>query len=301
VLSGSVGVDHRGEPTKLLTELFGSVETNQSSPFYLGATVKSNNTAELSALGEAFLWLRDFYGSDAQSLAASAPVPGTITAWTSSSRSSSSSSGAGAGGSSTSNYSSAAAIYGNAHKTSGSIAGTAVGVQYSSLSAVTVNRSQPGGGIAAPMSSAAAPSSSVSRKISVCIRYDSEYAAKSVQGIFNGQKNTELIHKIRAIYKSLLAGGRRDDGTIRDGMKIHFEKVPAHSGVKWNERADQLALQGRTMTCRVGRYRYYPYTSAAAAEYSMISTGKTERKGDAEVEILGGGKRQCCDHSAHNR
>eukprot|EP00439_Symbiodinium_sp_Y106_P074883 s828_g14.t1 len=39
--------------------LFGPVEVDRSSAFFLGAEVCSNNTAELTAFGEALLWLRD--------------------------------------------------------------------------------------------------------------------------------------------------------------------------------------------------------------------------------------------------
>ena len=38
-------------------EGYGRVNTDYSSPFYLGATVGSNNTAELSAIMEAMLYL----------------------------------------------------------------------------------------------------------------------------------------------------------------------------------------------------------------------------------------------------
>lgn len=40
-------------------ELYGPVVTDRDSPLSLGAEVGSNNTGELSALGEAMLWLRD--------------------------------------------------------------------------------------------------------------------------------------------------------------------------------------------------------------------------------------------------
>ena len=43
-------------------------------------------------------------------------------------------------------------------------------------------------------------SSSSSAHIPVYIRFDSEYAAKSVLGIYNGDKNKELIVNIRQIY-----------------------------------------------------------------------------------------------------
>eukprot|EP00973_Karenia_brevis_P032456 4476761-Karenia_brevis.AAC.1 len=44
--------------------LFGPVITDTSSKYYLGASVGSNNTGELTAIGEAMLWLRDIDTSD---------------------------------------------------------------------------------------------------------------------------------------------------------------------------------------------------------------------------------------------
>ena len=41
----------------LLAELFGPVVTNSKSGYFLGANAQTNNTAELSAIGEAILWL----------------------------------------------------------------------------------------------------------------------------------------------------------------------------------------------------------------------------------------------------
>ena len=43
-----------------MQELFGPVDLNPASPYFLHAEVGSNNTAELSALGECLLWIRDF-------------------------------------------------------------------------------------------------------------------------------------------------------------------------------------------------------------------------------------------------
>jgi ribonuclease HI len=40
-----------------LIELFGPVVTDSNSPFFLGATLHTNNTGELTAFGEAIIWL----------------------------------------------------------------------------------------------------------------------------------------------------------------------------------------------------------------------------------------------------
>ena len=120
-----------------ILELYGPVVLDRASPFYMNATVGSNNTAELSAIGEALLWLRD-YRQD---------------------------------------Y---------------------VGA--------------------------------------VAIRYDSDYAAKSVQGIFNGQKNAELIAYIRGVLREVL----------NRGGELKWEHVKGHSGDELNDRADHLAGVGST-------------------------------------------------------
>ena len=49
-----------GEPTvtvSVLAELYGPVVTDASSVYFLGATVHTNNTGELTAVGEGILWL----------------------------------------------------------------------------------------------------------------------------------------------------------------------------------------------------------------------------------------------------
>ena len=143
---GVVVVD--GMSQRKIMELFGPVVLDKSLPFYMNAIVCSNNTAELTAIGEALLWLRDF------------------------------------------------------------------------------GHSYPGAAV---------------------IRFDSEYAAKSVQGIFNGKKNLELIKYIREVLREVRAGGR----------ELHWEHVKGHSGDEMNERADYLAGLGALGTfCQSEGSRY---------------------------------------------
>jgi ribonuclease HI len=61
------------------------------------------------------------------------------------------------------------------------------------------------------------------------IMYDSEYASKSIQGIFNGDKNKALILKCRDKLS--------DVGKTR----VKFKHVKGHSGDKFNDMADKLA------------------------------------------------------------
>lgn len=54
-----VAVYQSSERLTTFAELYGPVITDDTSPLSLGATCGSNNTGELSAMGEALLWLRD--------------------------------------------------------------------------------------------------------------------------------------------------------------------------------------------------------------------------------------------------
>lgn len=128
----------------VLAECYGSVVIDATDPSWLGASAHTNNTAELSAIGEALRWVRD----------ATTPTP--------------------------------------------------------------------------------------PKHALIC--YDSEYAAKSVLGVFNGDKNRALIDRVRCEYDSTLAAMKQQHG---DSAGISFVHVKAHNGNKWNERADALANRGR--------------------------------------------------------
>mmetsp|Transcript_15305 Transcript_15305/g.29674 ORF Transcript_15305/g.29674 Transcript_15305/m.29674 type:complete len:386 (-) Transcript_15305:142-1299(-) len=70
----------------------------------------------------------------------------------------------------------------------------------------------------------------------VIVRYDSEYAAKSVMGLFNGAKNRDLILKCR----EALARAR----IVR---QVDFIHVRGHSAEQYNDRVDELAKMGAAM------------------------------------------------------
>ena len=89
----------------------------------------------------------------------------------------------------------------------------------------------------------------------VTIYYDSEYAAKSVQGIFKGKKNQALISEIQRIL--LLAQRKRT---------VLFEKVKGHSNDYFNDQADLLAKLGCKQCCHIGRYSEINTKSHAAVE-----------------------------------
>lgn len=92
-------------------------------------------------------------------------------------------------------------------------------------------------------------------RLRVALRYDSEYAAKTVTGEFNGEKNKELYSTIRHIYREVKYGGKysnRSDltGQQRRPITLTFEKVKGHSKDKWNDRADALANDGAKLCVR---------------------------------------------------
>ena len=85
----------------------------------------------------------------------------------------------------------------------------------------------------------------------VVCRYDSDYAAKSVTGEYNGKKNVELIQRVRREYQAALTALRSMCSSLgRPGsISIRFLHVKGHSGHRWNNHADKLANKG--ITCRV--------------------------------------------------
>jgi ribonuclease HI len=83
----------------------------------------------------------------------------------------------------------------------------------------------------------------------VVINYDSEYAAKSITGEFNGLKNQNLYLNIRKILEQL-----RNE---RSSLQISFKHVKGHSNDPWNDLADKLANRGSSgETCKSGRYAF---------------------------------------------
>lgn len=155
---------------EIVDEIYAPVELRPTSSDYMGASVGSNNTAELTAIGEALKWVRD-----------------------------------------------------------------------SSENAFC----------------ACGKKTCVCPQATISIRYDSEYAAKSVTGAFNGEKNKQLYTNIREIYKSVQSGGVCRDGQHagqrRKPVNIKFEKVKGHSGDIWNDKADNLANRGASgLTSRSG-------------------------------------------------
>jgi ribonuclease HI len=132
------------------------------------------------------------------------------------------------------------------------------------------------------------PPSNISR---IVIRYDSEYAAKSVQGIFNGKKNVELIAAVRKQYAALQRVGSIPSGQSSSAMVIDFVHVKGHSKSRWNDRADELAAFGAAgRVCSEGRYGSEPNSASALSDLpntcvveSQVNTKNIVLKGVGKV------------------
>lgn len=74
------------------------------------------------------------------------------------------------------------------------------------------------------------------------ILYDSEYAAKSITGEYNGPKNRNLILRARLIKKKVEESLRGENKHEESG--IVFVKVKAHNNNHFNDIADRLANLG---------------------------------------------------------
>lgn len=190
----------------IIDEIYAPVELCPTSPYFLGASVGSNNTAELTAIGEALIWLRD----SSEKICCDCSI--------------------------------------NSSRTRCSV------------------------------------SSCICPKVSVSIRYDSEYAAKSVMGVFNGDKNKQLYTRIREIYKSVQKGGLCNCGKHIDQLRkpadIVFQKVKGHSGDTWNDKADNLANKGaRGLTAQAGRYD--------VCSYSLRNINSDKRNFQEAIDLCG--------------
>jgi ribonuclease HI len=204
VVGGGAGESDVAGAAAPLAELYGPVVTDPSDAFHLGAAVCSNNTGELTAIGEALLWLRDGAGEHVRCACAAAAA-------------------------------------------------------------------------------------CTCRPCAVSIRYDSNYAAKSVMGEFNGEKNKPLITAIRRVYDALRCPGGASACAVARGtprrrpVVFTWTKVKAHSGDRWNERADQLASLGiQGQVCAVGRYRQDVKRAAAAPVVVVVDDDDDDDNDDGD-------------------
>lgn len=114
-------------------------------------------------------------------------------------------------------------------------------------------------------------SNSVQSVAAVKIFYDSEYAAKSVMGIFNGKKNKELIMRVRNLYSQL-----------KSHMTIEFVHVRAHTGDKYNELADRLAKLGYSLS----QVKYDAVESNSVSTFSQVDHSEVEKNNTSRKRIL---------------
>lgn len=103
----------------------------------------------------------------------------------------------------------------------------------------------------------------------VVLCYDSEYAAKSLSGEFDGSKNRALILRGRALLAQLraqLAGNPRRTQS-RPESAVQLVHVKAHNGHCFNEAADRLALLGaQQQLLRHNRFLRPPSSTASSTE-----------------------------------
>ena len=168
---------YRHEDDELIEQLYGPVELNPKSSFYMNAEVGSNNTAELSALGECLYWILEY---------------GTLDRY-------------------------------------------------------------PG---------------------SLHVLYDSEYAYKSMVGLYNGEKNVSLCQLVRLLYK---------EASKKRPASLFFSHVKGHSGNVGNDMADHLANRGAAgELCKSGRFAgSVDFVGASSASASAAAAGGGSQGVDA--------------------
>jgi ribonuclease HI len=127
------------------------------------------------------------------------------------------------------------------------------------------------------------------------ILYDSEYAAKSITGEFNGAKNQLLIGNIRRVYHEVKAMIRNQYNPSSGSTPvvysassscylpgIHFLKIKAHNNHYWNEYADYLANRGSSGNiCFAGRYK------ELLAEKSVVKSNAVMKKTNSGTDYRG--------------
>ena len=69
----------------------------------------------------------------------------------------------------------------------------------------------------------------------VLIRTDSIYAGNQTDGSWKAKANVELVLRVRNLWKE-----------VSELRNVKWEHVKAHSGHRWNERADHLAYRAAT-------------------------------------------------------
>ena len=152
-----------------LVELFGPVVTDSKSPFFMGASRHTNNTGELTAFGEAIIWLMSNWNQLCEST--STPLKNIV------------------------------------------------------------------------------------------FHSDSDYAINAIIGTYRGSTNADLYSHIQKLLREFKLS-LQSSNFVRNDLPhariliptISIRKVKAHSGIKGNEKADNLAELGQNKVCSLGRY-----------------------------------------------
>jgi ribonuclease HI len=66
----------------------------------------------------------------------------------------------------------------------------------------------------------------------IIIKTDSQYAGNQATGKWKAKANKELVNKVQNLWKE-----------VSELRNLSWEHVKAHSGHRWNERADHLAIR----------------------------------------------------------
>ena len=69
----------------------------------------------------------------------------------------------------------------------------------------------------------------------IIIKTDSQYAGNQATGKWKAKANRELVAHVQKLWKE-----------VCELRKLSWEHVKAHSGHRWNERADHLAIRAAT-------------------------------------------------------
>jgi ribonuclease HI len=130
--------------------------------------------------------------------------------------------------------------------------------------------------------------------ITVHIRFDSEYAAKSILGIYNGPKNKMLISNIRKLYNDVRNQEKVETIPCYDSshegnitalkFNLHFSHVKGHSKNKWNDAVDLLATKGKSGHVGVGG-RYQNLSNAPVTSSSFVSNTEIIQSKNSESDL----------------
>ena len=88
---------------------------------------------------------------------------------------------------------------------------------------------------------------------------------------------------------------------MKKNRPIYFEKVQAHSNLKWNDRADELAKLGANAVCSSGRYSPGSQPTVSSAQCILSTQSSTTHTlHQPEVPVINSNDRAGHEHSNIN-